>query len=303
MPCRVEGDGAVYETARSPPTALEMGQSDGVFFRALRQRDQRPYKRYVSPCRRQRDWPVVRARLMRLRDRAEDETGRLLRLQAEYDARTLRETLPPLLAALRVARAVNNQPFLASFADRIEALDAQGRVAIAPWLARNECAKPRSRLKRPIEDYKALSAARTDLDVVLAALEAYTTQFDVTRGGRGECPRLVIGTNDERVDPIWLEPFVPSQFVIVRASDHDGRHVCLPLDTIVAYARSLAVVQDSGERRWVAGSQQFEDGPGRGERYSPVMHLFAYGNAELMHVPLSVPVLRIRRLRSEQWEQ
>ena len=49
-----------------------------------------------------------RARLRRLRDRAAVETERHVRRQAEYDARTLRTMLPPLVVALRL-RAVNNQ--------------------------------------------------------------------------------------------------------------------------------------------------------------------------------------------------
>ena len=297
MPCRVEGDAAVYETARSPATALEMGRSDGVFIRALRQRDQKPYKRYVSPCKKQRDWAAVRARLRRLRDRAAEETERHVRRQAEYDARTLRTTLPPLVAALRAFRAVNNQAVFAPFADRIDALDDQGKVALAPWLARNACAKPRPRLKQPMGE--ALKRAKEDLDVVIDALEVYTTQFDFTRGEGDACPRLAIGADDERTDPIALEPFVPSQTVLVRVSDPDDarRHACLPYETIVEYANALHVVKDSGERRWREQTQDFEDGPGRGQRYVPVVHVFPYGNTQLMHAPLDAPALRLLRLQ------
>lgn len=301
MPCAIDGDDAIYTTRMTPRALLDMGPTQGVSIRAERRRDGHPYKRYVtSPCKRQRDWPQIRAHMRRAMDEVKRTTHAEIRAQARYDAHHLHTTLPPLLQKLRDFRGAGNRAILAPLADRIDALDEQGMVAIAPYLQRNNCVRVRSDRKKRIDDRPSLKEDKEHLQLMIKALEEHSVQLAFAYGNdTTTCPRLRVGPADERADPYDQSPFVPSLTVIAHLNEgRAGRTMCVPWEAIrpAANIDPIEYLGESVQGTSPEGVREFVDGTGRGPPRAMIHRIFPANNNAMHANPVLVPALRLRRI-------
>ena len=120
--------------------------------------------------------------------------------------------------------------------------------------------------------------------------------IDFVRGGDVECPGLSIRNEvDERVDLMTGDSFVPSQTLLVRVRELDGRRrsICLPFENMVYMIRSSDIFEWTGE--WRRTQAEFVEG-GRGTRVAHVWKLFPANNGTIHADPIHVPVVRLKRL-------
>lgn len=300
MPCFVQQDDpggarvAAYQTSRTPASLLDMGPSGGCSFRAERARDGKAYKRYAA-CRRQRNWSLIRTLLQTLQ---QDATNRLAREQAAqraYDARVLRDAVPQLLQKLRDFRGAGNRRLFDQIAARIAALDDQGKIALAPWLARNHCVRAKS-IRAGISGHPALNEAYNHLRLVVDGLHDHAAQIDFC--SPSQCTRLGIRSEDERVDIVTQEPFVPSQTLLVTFDEGGDRNMCLPWSCLATPA-AANVVDHTGtwQRQGRGEGREYVDGRNRGDPVCATHRLFPSNNNRLYAQPIVVPTLRLARLR------
>lgn len=298
MPCRLDDHNVpVYQTASSD-LLLELGPSGGVFARAERQRDRSPYKRYLSPCKRQRDWQQVRRRLTEIRDAATRETDRERSAQLQYDADALTNRLPAMVRRLHQFKGVNNRRIFTHLAARIEALDDQAKVSLTPWLGASSLVTARD-IRKAISSHPSLLRDKKNLEALLDTLETHRVQIDFVRGeDTTSCPRLAItsGTN-ERFD-IDASAFVPAHTLLIRLFESNSRHACIPWQYLREGVESVDVIDYPGE--WVKRRGEYVEGRGRGEPFGARTQLFPLSNNAYLHQPFQTPIIRLQRLLRRQ---
>ena len=176
MPCVVQQNKAVYETRMTPRHPLAMSDRKSVFFRAERQRDSHPYKRYVtSTCQKQADrssWRAVKALLTFARNDTKQKTQDALLAQSSYDASQLR-ILNTILQHLRNFKGHNNSHIFQHLANRIDALDEQARVSITPFLHKSHLAKAKN-IRSGLSNHPRLAQAKKEIEALILSLENHT---------------------------------------------------------------------------------------------------------------------------------
>jgi hypothetical protein len=295
MPCSYdeEDDAVRYSTSKTPPTLIELGSKGGVFMRATNHRSQRPYKRYLSPCKRQGDWPRIRHALERLQDESARRTDLEASEQAHFDASVM-ATRPSLLAVLRDKRGTQRST-CRLLADQIEGLDEQGMVCILAYMVNDRFVHARA-IHDAVANHPSLKAAKEALVTLIDSVDTHRVSIDFVKGSDAECPGLSIrNENDERVDIITDDSFIPSQTLLVRVHElcGRGRSICLPLENWLFMIRSGDTFEWTGE--WRSTRHEFVDG-GRGTQVANVWKLFPANNGAMYVDPIHVPLVRLKRL-------
>ena len=168
----------------------------------------------------------------------------------------------------------------------------------------NKYVKARA-IKDGLPNHPLLYAEKKKLIRVLEGLTYEPVQIDFVHGNEVECPGLSLTNNDnQRIDLMSNEEFVPSQTLIVRVTetDEEARSICLPIDNMRDIFRSSEAVDWTGEWRQREASssrsdytREYVEG-GRGDPVANMVKLFPANSNEFFADPIVVSVLRIQRV-------